>query len=147
MGNYAIFNPKCIDGSLADQLKNNGFEPILVKQGYAGCSICKVSDNAIITADQSIANKLNEAGIDLLEIKSGNIALPGYDTGFIGGCSFCDNDNVYFYGDIDKHPDGNQILQFIEKHGKHTVCLHSDTLIDIGGFVMIDWQGIPIVII
>ncbi len=137
VGNYAIFNPKCIDKNLENYLKINGFTSIFVKQGYAGCSICKVSDSAIITADRLIAEKANEAGIDVLQIKSGDIKLLGYDTGFIGGCSFCDDQNVYFYGDVKKHSDGDAILQFINRHGKQVVCLHEDKLTDIGGFVMI----------
>ena len=74
----------------------------------------------------------------MLRIQSGKITLPGYDTGFIGGCSFCDDNNVYFYGDINKHPDGELIKRFIINHGKQIVCLHSDSLIDVGGFVVFD---------
>lgn len=138
VGNHAIFNPKCIDASLHNYLEKEGVNQVLVKQGYAGCSICKVNDFAIITADNSIADKASQAGIEVLRIQSGEISLPGYDTGFIGGCSFCDDNNVYFYGDINKHSECELIKQFIAKHGKQIVCLHSDGLIDVGGFVTID---------
>lgn len=138
VGNHAIFNPKCIDTSLHNYLEKEGFNQVLVKQGYAGCSICKVNDLAIITADKSIADKASQAGIEVLRIQSGKITLPGYDTGFIGGCSFYDDNNVFFYGDVTKHPDGELIKRFIINHGKQIVCLHSDGLIDVGGFVTID---------
>ena len=45
-----------------------GYEIINVKQGYAKCSICVVSDNAIITADKGIAKAAIQNRIDVLEI-------------------------------------------------------------------------------
>ena len=105
---------------------------INVKQGYAKCSTCIVSDNAIITADTGIANKAKNAGIDVLTISPGHIKLDGYDYGFIGGASGICLNTVYFCGNIDSHPDANAIRVFCQKHGKKVVCLGKKELLDIG---------------
>lgn len=109
-----------------------------VKQGYAHCSTCVVSDNAIITADTGIANTAKECGIDVLLISSGHITLPGYDHGFIGGASGTDSSTVYFLGSLDHHPDGESIKAFCQKHGKDAVELSSAPLIDVGGILLVE---------
>ena len=76
-----------------------------VSQGYSGCSICSVCDRGIITADTKIARVAKENGIDALLITPGNILLPGFDCGFIGGASFFLENTVYFFGSISNHPD------------------------------------------
>jgi hypothetical protein len=121
------------------ELKNLPYRPIDVKQGYARCSICQVSPSAAITADVGIARALIALGVDVLLISSGNILLPGYDTGFIGGASFSDSDSVYFFGRLSEHPDGKRMSQFIAKQGKKSVSLSSCPLTDYGGAII--WQS------
>jgi len=138
VGKYAIFNDKCIDSTVYEFLHNNDYHEIIVKQGYAGCSICKINDTAIITADASIAKAMSDTGIDVLKIKSGHILLPCYETGFICGCNSNDDQNVYFNGNVYDHPDADQICSFISKHQKQIICLNNGPLTDIGGFVIIN---------
>ena len=108
-----------------------------VKQGYAKCSICTVGDNAIITADPSIAKAAKENGIDVLKIEASHTRLDGYDCGFIGGASGADKDNVYFCGSIDLHPDVERIKDFCQKHGKTAVSLSDEPLYDFGTLMFI----------
>ncbi|MBE6538484.1 MAG: hypothetical protein E7671_03360 [Ruminococcaceae bacterium] len=115
--------------SLSDKL---GFERIDTLQGYARCSVCIVADDAIITADPSIAPLAKKCGIDVLEILSGGIALDGYNCGFIGGASGNDGEHVFFCGDILSHPDGEKIKEFCIHHGKTPVSLSSSPLYDVG---------------
>ena len=110
---------------------------INVKQGYAKCSTCVVCDKAIITADKSIAGKAQEKGIDVLVISPNGVRLDGYDCGFIGGASGADNENVYFCGNIDLHPDGEKIKAFCEKHGKEAVSLSDEPIYDYGTLMII----------
>lgn len=110
---------------------------INVKQGYTKCSVCIVSDNAIITADRSIAKVAEKNGIDVLLVSPGGVRLDGYDCGFIGGASGMDNETVYFCGNIDLHPDGDKIKEFCQKHGKEAVSLSDELLYDYGTLMFI----------
>lgn len=103
-----------------------------VKQGYAKCSVCKVGERAAITADASICKAMRTDGYDVLFISAGNIGISEYNTGFIGGCSGCDGERVYFSGNIDMHPDGAAITGFCEEHGIRAVSLSTDPLFDVG---------------
>ncbi len=109
---------------------------IEVKQGYARCS-CLTFGDCIITSDKGIAAALNRNNIETLLIDEDGIILEGYSRGFIGGASFvCDN-TVYFIGDINKHPDGKLISEFILKNKYEVCCVYDGELIDIGGAVVI----------
>lgn len=106
-----------------------------VSQGYSGCSICKVSDNAIITADKLIHKRAEENGLDSLLISCGHIELEGFDYGFIGGASFYADSRIYFFGDVSKHPDFFKIDKFCKNHGTEIVILCNEQLTDYGGAI------------
>lgn len=112
--------------------KELGLEIVSVKQGYTKCNICKVSEKALITSDPSIEKAAKKLGIEVLKISSGNISLPGYDFGFIGGASGETDKNVFFCGDLSCHPDGERISAFCQKQGKHPVSLSNKPLLDVG---------------
>lgn len=110
---------------------------ISVKQGYAKCSVCVVSDNAIITADRSIAPAADKCGIDVLLVSPDGVRLDGYDCGFIGGASGNDGENVYFCGDLDLHPDGKRIKDFCRYHGRGAVSLSDEPIYDYGTLIFL----------
>ncbi|MFI3206608.1 MAG: hypothetical protein R3Y33_05130 [Clostridia bacterium] len=126
---------KGIDIKLKKYLIENDYELINVKQGYSKCSVLKLNENAIITADINIAEKAKENGIDVLLISQGDIELADYDYGFIGGASAVIENKVFFFGNINLHSDANIIFDFINKYNMEIVCLSDDKLNDIGGFV------------
>ena len=109
---------------------------IPVRQGYAKCSCVPVSDNALITADRSIENAAKAVGFSVLLIEGGNVELPGYNTGFIGGAASCslkkDLNEIYFCGDLDRHPNSEEIRAFCQRYGKHAVSLGDFPLTDVG---------------
>ena len=109
--------------------------PILsVKQGYTKCS-CVVLEDALITADTGIATVAKTIGADCLLIANGDVELPGYPYGFIGGaCGVCDK-TVFFCGNIKQHKDGNAIEAFCNKHGYEVVSLSNEKLIDVGSLM------------
>ena len=106
-------------------------------QGYTKCSVCVVSDNAIITADRAIATACAAVGIDVLTVSEGHISLPPYNFGFIGGASCACGDNVYFCGSLDTHPDGESIKEFCKNHGKLAVSLSDGELQDVGSLFFV----------
>lgn len=108
-------------------------KPVInVKQGYARCSTLICRDFAV-SADKGILSALESLGYDTLQISPGNIVLPGYGYGFIGGASFADGDTVYFFGSLSHHPDGDKISAFIEKRNVKTVEFTGGPLTDYGG--------------
>ena len=107
-----------------------------VKQGYARCSSCRVG-NGIITQDKTIFLALQKDGVEALLISSGHIALPGYDTGFIGGASLTLSQTLTaFFGKIEDHPDFEIISEFAHHQGASLLSLSNEPLTDCGsGFL------------
>lgn len=137
VGNKLICNPKYVSEHILFEAQKNNVTLIPVKQGYSKCSVCVVDDNSIITSDTGIYNAAMANGIDCLLIGSGNISLPPYEYGFIGGASGNDENNVYFCGDVNSHPDGKRICEFIASKNKNAVCLYNDTLFDAGSILFL----------
>ena len=103
-----------------------------VKQGYAKCAVAKIGERAAITSDTSLYKGISADGYDTLLISAGHIGISEYDTGFIGGCSGCDSECVYFSGNIELHPDAEAIKSFCKAHGMSVISLSDEPLFDIG---------------
>lgn len=113
-----------------------GYRLLSVRQGYTACSVCLVSRNAAITADRGIGNVLRAQGIEVLTIRPGGIRLPGYDSGFIGGCcGLIDCQQMVFTGALGSHPDGEQMKEFLSRHGVSVMELSGEMLLDVGGII------------
>ena len=131
VGRFTICNPGTVDPVAARHLTG---ETIAVTQGYTRCAVCVVSDGAIITSDDVIAERAANAGLDVLRISPGYIRLDGFPYGFIGGASLpIGRDCVAFTGRLDGHPDGAAIEAFLRRHGKTPLYLTDEPVFDIGG--------------
>ena len=137
LGGYLFGRLDAVDPAILKYAGTAGLEPVNIKQGYAACSSCVISGNAVITEDPSIAAAAGERRIDVLKITAGNnIMLPGYDTGFIGGCSGkLDLDTIVFTGDIKTHSDFERIDGFLRHYDIRYICLSDNRLLDIGGII------------
>lgn len=134
IGKYLI----CHDEYSAKELREY-HAPFLctVRQGYAKCSTLPVADNALITADPSIAKAALQKGFSVLQLKEHGASLDGYDTGFIGGAAsfspYCDNADIIFCGCWQRHPQSQEIADFCKTHGKTPISSDmSAPLTDIG---------------
>lgn len=137
VGKNAFCNTKFASKTVLKYLEENNFSIHHVAQGYAHCSTCIVSENALISADKGIVEAAKSVGIDALLISSGHISLPPYNYGFIGGsCGSC-GDKIYFCGSLKYHPDGENIRDFCQKHNKIVVELCDSPLVDVGGIIII----------
>lgn len=136
MGDYVFHNFKHTDKKLLEYIEYKN--KLDVNQGYSGCSICNVCENALITADTGIDRTAKKAGISSLLISPGHIALEGFDYGFIGGASFEYDGKVYFFGDVTCHPDYKKIKDFITLNNKEIVCLTKEYLTDYGSAIAFD---------
>ena len=70
-------------------------------------------------------------------INDGGISLPPHQYGFIGGASGVVGKRVYFFGDLDLHPDANIIREAIISEGFIPVSLSDEELSDFGGIIAI----------
>ncbi len=131
----------CNTKTVARELLELAFIPHHVNQGYTKCSALPLGNNALITADSSIAERAKNCGVDVLQIQAGHISLSGYDYGFIGGCaSFAPRrniDTIFFCGDVSQHPDYNRINSFCKTHDFSIVNLSNIGLCDVGTIFMI----------
>lgn len=131
----------CREAHTAAEILDCGYCPADVRQGYAKCSTLPIGDTALITADPSIANAARMRGLDVLQIAPGNVTLPGYDVGLIGGAASCSlyrhTDEILFCGNPDLHPDADAIRGFCSRHGVCPVSLSSEPLYDVGTIFLI----------
>ncbi len=136
IGEKVICNPATVPDEIISLFHLYNYKIINVKQGYSKCSVCVVSDSAIITDDESIYYSCSKNGMDTLLVNKGSIKLTGYNYGFIGGCTgLIDNNKLLFNGDINFHKNCNDILDFINRHGVEPVIIKDEPLTDIGSII------------
>ena len=125
--------------SILKYADSHKYEYHSIKQGYAKCSALILGEKAIISADTGIISIAERLGIDTLKIENSasDVTLDGYDYGFIGGASAVYEDKVIFFGDITRHSQGKEIVDFCNKHGFLTTSLGDKRLCDIGGAIIL----------
>ena len=137
-GNNIICNVHYTDKKILEFCQENHFKILHTNQGYAKCSSTVVSNNALITADESIYNLCKKNNIDVLKISDGGIKLDGYNYGFIGGCcGFIDKNTLAFSGNIKLHKDYLNIKDFASNYHIDLLSLSNQILYDIGGILPI----------
>ena len=140
-GRNIICRKASVDGKILRLADDPGYNLLNVPQGYSKCSCAVLADGAIITADRGIAKVTLENGIDTLLISEGNVELPGYAYGFIGGAiGLCEN-TLYFCGNLESHPDHTAIEEFARKHSTKCVSLSEEKLYDVGSLLFISKQA------
>lgn len=136
-GKFAVHNFRFTDSVLKECINRKFLFEINTKQGYSKCSICVVSDNAIITEDENIFNAVSEYNIDVLKIDKGSVNLKGFDYGFFGGATGFFENTLFINGELKYHKDGESIKNFCRKHNTDTVELKKGGLTDIGSILFI----------
>ncbi len=109
-----------------------------VKQGYTSCSILCVTDDAYITDDENIYESLIRNNIDCLKISKGDIELPGYNYGFIGGASVkLNQQEILFFGDIANKKEKESIISFLKKYNMNAIFIENKKLTDLGSALIL----------
>ena len=132
MKNHLFLKKSITDQIILDQTKLNIID---VNQGYARCSVLPIGQMAAITSDGGMYKALKEQGYKVLKIEPGNIALDGFQYGFIGGVGGTVEKNIIINGSLDFHPEGDLIRQFIENQSFKVVELHQGLLVDVGSIL------------
>lgn len=138
LGNHVILNKNTAAREIVNYFTSrDNIQLLETRQGYTGCSVCVVSENAIITSDRGIAHRLEAShGVDVLLIEPGHIDLPGFPYGFIGGSAFLiSNTTMAFTGRLDRHPDRMRIEEFLYRRGISAVYLTELPIFDMGGAI------------
>lgn len=137
-GKHAFFNPSVVPNSIVHFLTSNELNKIACRQGYTKCSVCVVDEGAIITADRGIEGLARAAGMDVLLIEPGFVALDGFPYGFIGGAAFkITRSKLAFTGTLKPCKNESEILSFLKHHQVEPVYLTNRPLFDIGSAVPI----------
>lgn len=137
LNNVFIHNLKYTDPYLLQWIKGREIDCYHVEQGYTGCNLLYMGDRKGITSDKGIAKRLRHYGFEILLIKEGYIRLPGFDHGFIGGCSGVVGKHIYFNGKISDHPDYLSIERFILNNGFRIVEDVNMPLTDCGSILVL----------
>lgn len=136
VGQHFICNPQYLDETLFQYLDDQ-YTLIAVKQGYAKCSTLVVDETSIITSDKGIYKAVLDQGLDALLIRPGYISLPGLSYGFIGGSGVRFENEVFFCGDISKHPDFDKIENFITSKALK-ISFAQGPLMDLGSLFFVE---------
>lgn len=137
INNIAIHNFNWTDLKLKKELEKREIKLVQVPQGYTKCSLAVIGNNAGITADKIIYEKLKSLGCDMILIEPGHIELPGFNYGFIGGCmGKLSEEEIIISGRLELHPDYERIINFIKKYNKEIIYLSEDKLIDLGTIIV-----------
>ncbi len=132
----AIGNFKYTDSVLLENLK--GKRLINISQGYAACTICRISETGYITSDMGVYRALLREKLDVLPIDNSGILLPGYDCGFIGGSSvMLGYDTLGINGDARSLADYDNIKAFCKNYGISVLSMSAEPVMDIGSFIII----------
>lgn len=138
IGELIICRRQYTDPRILEHAEKQGKSIINTNQGYSKCSVCILDERHIITADRSIAKAVRDFGIETLCIEPGFFRLPGYDFGFIGGCSFkTARDTIAFTGSLCGHPNEAQIRDYIHNIGFKTIFLTNEPCLDVGSIIPI----------
>lgn len=136
LGRFLVGNLRFIDSEIRNTAKRIGLKELSVRQGYASCSTAVINECSVITADEGIASVLEGQGFDVLRIRQGFIKLPGYDTGFFGGCcGLLAPDILGITGRLSNHPDHLKMRGFLKARGISVFELSDGDLFDVGGIV------------
>ena len=127
-----------ISKAVLECARKHGLTVTDVKQGYPACTVLCLSDKVCVTADEGMARTLCECGVEVYKIDNGDVTLPPYEYGFIGGAAGVYNGKAYFLGDLDTHRSKNVIKEACEAAKVGPVSLSDEHLADLGRIIFID---------
>ncbi len=135
VGKHLFFSPKASAPEIVEFLTiSEGYQPIPVKQAYLRCAMLPVDEDSLITADPGVAKAARAAGLQVLRIEPGHVALEGFAYGFLGGAGFLlpEQKLAVLTGRLDRHPGKGRIEAFLRERGLALHILTDEPIFDIG---------------
>ncbi len=118
--------------------KRHGLNIVHTNQGYPACTTLPLGNSFAITSDKGMERALQNEGIRVTLIENGDISLPPYDYGFIGGAAGTLGDTVYFLGNPEHHRAFEKIQEAIASAGMKYTALSDEPLADLGRLILYD---------
>ena len=138
LGERIFLRVDSVCGDIVKAAEKLGMSITSVRQGYPACTVLALGDSHAITADRGMASALRKEGVEVLLIDDGDILLPPYEYGFIGGATGVHRGAVYFIGDIRMHKNASEIEDFSRLAGYEPISLCGGALLDLGRIIFID---------
>ncbi len=136
IGNMLFAKTDTCSRAVINYAAEQGMELVHTKQGYPACTVLPLGDSHAITADHGMAKLMSKNGIEVTLIRNGDIALPPYEHGFIGGAAGVLGDTVYFLGNPEYHRDFERIAEAISCAGMRYTALADEPLSDLGRLIL-----------
>ncbi len=134
-GRYFIHNLKYTDPQLLEAAKTLKMTPVHVNQGYSKCNLVVVDEESVITSDEGMGGVMRDVGMKVLTVEPGHVELPGFAYGFLGGTSGRVGEEIIFHGNLLAHPQGTNIISFIENRSLKVRYFSQFPLRDIGSII------------
>lgn len=132
---FYFYKKNCIDLSIENLLKEIS-KRVLVKQGYSKCSSLIIGKDTVVTSDKGLYKSYLDNGIKCYLIPFGAILLPGYDTGFIGGCGgMISGDEILFYGNLEKYKYCDQLVEILQSENIKYYYPRDCEFVDLGSII------------
>lgn len=126
-----------ISESIIEYANEKGLNIVKVNQGYPACTTLAFGGSAI-TSDEGMAKALSERGVKVTLISNGDISLPPYEYGFIGGAAGVYKKEIFFLGNVTRHRDYEKIDAAIRYEGYTHISLSDEGLSDLGKIIFLD---------
>lgn len=110
---------------------------IHVDQGYTRCNLLAFDDMHFITSDEGIDRMLKRFDKESLLVSNESIVLEGFDHGFFGGCCGIYHNKLFVLGSLEKHPQKQDIEDFVARQGHYIIELYDGPLFDGGSIIFI----------
>ena len=112
-------------------------EAIMLPQAYTRCSMIALNDH-VVTSDMGIYRSLEKPPVRCHYVSPGNIVLPPYPHGFIGGCCGLFDGKLFVIGSLRHLADCDHLYSFIEQAGFRVVELYDGPPYDGGGIMFLN---------
>lgn len=139
VGNYLFCLKEYTDLKILEYCHKSNIKILNIKQGYAKCSICVVSDDAIITADENIYKIAKQNNIDVFLTSNDSVQLNGFKNGFFGGATGLLEDNLLAVnGNLKLSKDHEDIMAFCKNRQVDIISLSDENITDVGSIIRIN---------
>ncbi|MBE5039622.1 hypothetical protein INF28_03985 [Oscillospiraceae bacterium DSM 107454] len=137
VGNYVFCNTESVDPLLIQWYRTNRKIIIPIRQGYAKCNLCPLSDEAFLTEDRGIYNTVIKQNLPVkcFLLPAGEVILDGYPYGFIGGASGGFKEILFWYGNPEYCSFYSQLEKLMQTYHISNISLYDMPLYDLGGII------------
>ena len=137
--NTVFCNLKAVDPKLLAYYQGEGFSIIHNNQGYTKCNMAVIGNEVVVTEDIGIHKTIiaNKLQIDSVYIPKGEVKLPGFPYGFIGGACGGWDHTLFWYGNPMSCSYYGTIEMMCENIGVKNISLFKGSLYDMGGIICI----------